>query len=155
MKYFVYKRGLDAAEAPHPTNFFEYHVFLHAQEPPSLTVTLFLPSLDSGRQCLTGLWLCREWWGKREPSRGARLTKKGKATHFSYKIWQGIKVAFLNQCISGFGNNTKYFFFLWRKWNLWKKLFSREHNVKKLCQKIFPFWRGWQESFSWAAPKNI
>lgn len=127
-KYFIYISNLDAAWS----SSYEFLLITHFSRCTRASITHSdllspLPSPDSGRQCHRP---SREWGGKREPSRGAQLKKKGKAMHFSYKIWQDNTAAFLSQCISGFGNNFKNFFFSSSKWNLWKKCFPGNTTLK-------------------------
>lgn len=137
-KYFIYISNLDEAWSLS----YEFFSLTHFSAVTTASITPSdllspLPSSDSGRQCHRPF---REWWGKREPSRGAQLKKKVKTMHFSYKIWQDNKASFLNQCISGFGNNPKYLFFISsRKRNLWKKnCFPENTTLKKCIKKYIP-----------------
>lgn len=101
--------------------FFYMHNSFHHSQLSAFSPPLFRP--------------CREWWGKREPSRGAQHKKKEEIMHFTYKIWQDNQTTLLTKCISGFGNKPKYLIFSSKKCNFWKKLFSRQHNSKKLYFK--------------------
>lgn len=127
-EYFIYKSNLDAP----CSSSYEFLLITHFSTCTTASIThsdllSLLPS--SGRQCHRPR---REWWGKRELSKGAQHKKKGETMHFTYKIWQDDQAAFLNQCVSGFGNNPKYFFFLSRKWNFWKNCFP-ENTILKNC----------------------
>lgn len=129
-EYFIYISNLDAAWS----SSYEFLLITHFSTCTTASIThgdlhTPLPSSDSGRQCHRP---SMEWWGRREPSRGAQLKKKGKTMHYSYKIWQDNKAAFLNPCVSGFGNNPNLLFFSSRKWNLWKKCFPGNTTIKNV-----------------------
>lgn len=154
MKYFVYK-SLDVAEAPCPMNLIPHFPTHTPASIPHSDPLPPRPSLGSGRQWLTGLWPAGSGEERESPAGELSSQRKEKPRISATKSDKASKQHFWINAFLGFAITQNTFFFFFQEVCLWKKLFSREHNVKKLCQKIFPFRRGWQENCSRDAPKNI